>query len=98
MQRSRPNLTQCISAAVDIWSYGVTCAETIRGGASLFAGSGCEVKTGKIIVDFARSTAALEKFVGTLPKSMGSLSGIHEIVGRALSKTPGERSLIIAMR
>ena len=98
MQRSRPNPTPCLAAAVDIWSYGVTCIETIRGGASLFGGSGCEIKTGKAIVDFTKSTTALDKLVRTLPRSMGPLSGIHEIAACALVNKPSLRSLAITKR
>ena len=101
MHRSSPNKKACLSAAVDIWSYGVTCIETIRGGASLFAGSfagsGSEVRTGKLIVEFAKSTTSLDKLVGSLPKSIGSLSGIREVAACALSRAPDARSLCIAM-
>ena len=96
MHRSSPNMKACISAAVDIWSYGVTCIETIRGGASLFAASGSEDRAGKLIVQFAKSTTSLDRLVGTLPKSMGSLSGIHDLVSCALSRAPDARSFCIA--
>ena len=78
-QRSRTSLTRGLSAAVDVWSYGVTCVETIRGGASLFGGSGSEERTGRVVMDFAKSASALEKVVQTLPRSVGPLSGIREI-------------------
>ena len=97
MHRSSLPVAGLISAAVDIWSYGVTCVETIRGGASLFAGSGSEGKAGKLIVDFAKSTTSLDKLVATLPKSVGSLSGIRQVATCALSRAPDMRSLYIAM-
>ena len=96
-QRPRASLTRGLSAAVDVWSYGVTCVETIRGGASLFGGSGCEERTERLVMDFAKSAIALEKVVQSLPRSVGTLSGIHEIARCALQTTPKGRSLSIAM-
>jgi len=78
--------------AADIWSYGVTCVETIKGGASLFGSSGSESTTERIILSFAKGTGALEKLVLSLPKSVGSLSNIHEITRCALHWRPSERS------
>ena len=98
-RRLHPSPTrELITPGIDIWSYGVTCVETIRGGASLFGASGDEVQAGTAIVEFARSTIALERLVGTLPRWVGSLENTHEIVTCALSKTPGDRFLRIVMR
>lgn len=95
--RSRAIVARRLSAAVDVWSYGVTCVETIRGGVSLFGGGGCEERTERVVMDFAKSANALEKMVQTLPGSVGPLSCIHEIARCALQTTPKERSLSIAM-
>ncbi len=77
--------------AADIWSYGVTCVEAIKGGSSLF-GSGSESMTERNISSFAKGAGALEKLVLSLPKSVGSLSNIHEITRCALHWRPSERS------
>ena len=94
--RKHHRLPQVLVAA-DIWSYGVTCIETIRGGVSLFGGHGSETKTEKIIGEFVKSTGALDKLVATLPRVVGPLSNIHQIARCALQVNPSERSLCDAL-
>ena len=90
-----------VTPAIDIWSYGITCLETInkgknpfvpRGGKGRLAGSA--TAAGRI-VEFSKSSSALERLLQTLPKSVGPLQDIHEILRCALARKPDRRKLIL---
>ena len=81
--------------AIDIWSYGVTCVETIRGGDSLFGSGGCNKTAAKRIVEFSKNTSAIERMVTSLPRSVGPLHDIHDIVRCELMTDLDLRSLYL---
>ena len=79
--------------AIDIWSYGVTCVETIRGGDSLFGSGGCNQTAAKRIVQFSKHPSAMERLITTFPRSVGPVHDIHAMVRSALAVDPAQRSL-----
>ena len=59
-------LRRAVTPAIDIWSYGVMCADTINAGGRLFGGSG-EADTGSRIQRWSESAKGLEVLVQTMP-------------------------------
>ena len=89
----RMSAHRACTCAVDIWSYGVTCVETVRHGQSLFGSLGSEQNTHQRIFEFASSKNALDLMVTTLPDSVLPLSGIRNIVRCAMQIDPRIRQL-----
>ena len=57
---------RALTFAVDIWSFGVTCVETISGGGRFF-GTYNETNTGVRIKEWAASTRSLDAMVNRMP-------------------------------
>ena len=86
-----------VAPPIDIWSYGVTCLDMVRGGSPYFVDNRGEKETGQRILSLSSSSKALESLVATV--SVVAASGgldMRQVLRHALQPVPRSQAFNIA--